>query len=62
MDRRTVPVRLCDLPEEIRMTAARQACRVEPDPDERVAILLAALFPSRTVYWVAPKRGRSVAA
>lgn len=56
--RRTVPIRLCDLPEEVRMTGARQAIKHEPDVEERQAILLAALFPSRTVYWVAPDRGR----
>lgn len=35
------------------MTGAREACRVEADPDEKLSILAAALAPSRNVYWVA---------
>lgn len=52
-DRRHVPVRLCDIPAEIRMSAAQKACRREPDPQEREAIVTAAVFPSDTVYYIA---------
>lgn len=52
-DRRTVPVRLCDIPERVRMTAAMHACRREPDADARKAIIAAAVFPSDNVYYIA---------
>lgn len=48
-----VPIRLVDLPLDIRLEGAREAARVEPDPDERNEILLAAIMPSDRVYWVA---------
>lgn len=52
--RRCVPVRLTDIDREKRLHAARIAVKLEHDPDERELILSAALFPSDTVYWVAP--------
>lgn len=51
-NRRTLPVRLTDVPLPIRMDAARAVCRDE-SPSERPAILAAALFPSDDVFWVA---------
>jgi hypothetical protein len=51
--RRTLPVRLSDLPLEVRLTGAREANRVERGDVERTEILLAALEPSETVYWLA---------
>lgn len=51
--RRNIPVRLCDIPEPVRMNAARELCRQEPDPDVRLAIVLAAVAPSERVYFVA---------
>lgn len=51
--RRRVPVRLCDLEEDVLMAGAREACRWEKGLDERNEILLAALFPSKRVYWIA---------
>ena len=50
--RRRVPVRLCDLPLDIRLRAATVACRNEEHPHERVLIKVAAVFPSATVYYV----------
>lgn len=35
------------------MTGARRACRVEPDAEQRMLIVAAAVFPSETVYYVA---------
>lgn len=52
-DRRNIPVRLCDIPAEVRMTAARKACRREPDPQERMEIITAAVYPSDRIYWIA---------
>lgn len=54
--RRCRPVRLTDVPEQQRLTAARIAVRAEWDPQERQAILFAALFPSDTVYFIAESR------
>lgn len=50
--RRTVPVRLDELPVDVRLDGARDAIRIESG-DERIALLEAALFPSDTVYWLA---------
>lgn len=52
--RRFVPVRLCDVPEDVRLRGARQACKAESDPDTKAGILLAAVMPSSRVYYVAP--------
>jgi hypothetical protein len=52
--RRCIPVRLCDLPVDVRMAGAREANRVEPGLQERQEILIAALLPSETTYWIAP--------
>lgn len=54
--RRCKPVRLTDIPEQTRLAAARVAVRTEVDPNERQAILFAALFPSDTVYFIAESR------
>lgn len=51
--RRCIPVRLQDVPLNARLSAARTACRHEQEPDERAAILMAALFPSNRTYWIA---------
>lgn len=51
--RRTVPVRLVDIPLETRMHAAHLVCRHEADEGERRLVFAAARAPSATVYWVA---------
>lgn len=51
--RRRVPIRLEDIDQDRRMEAAFEACRREHDENERRAILMAAISPSETVYWVA---------
>lgn len=51
--RRTLPIRLDELPLEARLDGARQASRVEQGTHERHEILIAALFPSATIYWIA---------
>lgn len=48
--RRSHPVRLVDIPVEVRLAAARS---VDGTADERQEVLAAALFPSDTVYWIA---------
>lgn len=50
---RNVPVRLTDLPKDVRMSAARHVCKHEPDPVVRLEVVLAAVAPSSRVYWVA---------
>lgn len=52
--RRVVPVRLTDIDYETRMRAARRACRREVDDTVKVELILAAVRPSATVYWIAP--------
>jgi Homeodomain-like domain len=47
-----VPVRLTELPLHVRLDGVRDASRIERDPLERTAILLAALEPSDRTYWV----------
>lgn len=47
-----VPVRLCDLPVDVRLDAASVAARIERDECERLELLLAAIEPSDTVYWL----------
>lgn len=51
--RRTVPVRLTEIPLGVRLVAARQACQDERDDAVKLEILDAALDPSDTIYWVA---------
>lgn len=51
--RNRIPVRLCDLPLETRLRGAYVACEREPDPRERSKIMLYALVPSRTTYYIA---------
>lgn len=53
-DRRWIPVRLCDLPEDVRMRAAETAAKDERDEEARLLLLYAAMFPSNETYWVAP--------
>lgn len=48
-----VPVRLTDIPADVRLAAVRDAARIERDEHERLEILLAAIEPSDRVYWVA---------
>lgn len=51
--RRRVPIRLTEISQERRLEAAHEACRIYKDERERRELLLAALFPSNRVYWVA---------
>lgn len=51
--RLTLPVRLCDLPLDVRLQGAHAANRIEKGMEERAEILLAALYPSRNVYYLA---------
>lgn len=51
--RRQVPVRLCDVPVDVRLMAAREAMRGEQDPVVCQDLLVAALVPSDHVYFVA---------
>lgn len=48
------PVRLADVPEGVRVKAAREVCRKEHDPDVQARVLLLALRPGETVAWVRP--------
>jgi len=50
--RRTMPLRLCDVPLDLRLAGVREANRVERGEMERIEILLAALYPSTNVYFV----------
>lgn len=47
--RRKVPVRLCDVPEKVRLTVAARLAARDEDPQ---GVLLAALLPSQTTYYV----------
>jgi hypothetical protein len=51
--RRRIPVRLTEVPPMTRLDAAIDACKAEPDPDERALILSVALDPSDDVHWIA---------
>lgn len=51
--RRTVPVRLCDLPQDVLLDGAAEACRREQGDLERAGIVAAALYPSSRTYWLA---------
>lgn len=48
----TVPVRLCDIPTHIRLTAAAELARHARDERERVELMHAALHPSTLTYQV----------
>jgi len=48
---RTFPVRLCDIPPAVRLNAAIRAGK-RANERERVELLMAALYPSASVYWV----------
>lgn len=50
--RRLKPVRLTDIPVDVRCRAAQQAAKTCKDGEEAQALLAAALMPSETVYWV----------
>lgn len=52
--RRRIPVRLTEIPFEVRVQAAIEANRWEKGEDERKEILFAAVLPSNQTYWVAP--------
>lgn len=51
-ERRRVPVRLVDVPLELRLKAARQECRNAKTDRERDALLAAALDPNATTFYV----------
>jgi len=46
------PIRLCDIPFDKRMSAARRAARECDDDGEKAAVIFAAMFPSDRVYWI----------
>lgn len=48
---RTLPVRLCDIPLNVRAHAAQQVAKTA-DPDTRADLLAAALAPSEETYYV----------
>jgi hypothetical protein len=50
--RRSVPVRLSEIPLEVRLAAARAEARGAKTPSERSALLRAALCPSDDVFYV----------
>lgn len=50
--RRSVPVRLTEIPVDVRVRAAREAARSAKTDSERAALLAAALLPSETVFYV----------
>ena len=51
--RRTIPVRVADIPQPVRVKAARQAVKDEHDPDEALRIMLLAHDPGDLVAWIA---------
>lgn len=51
--RRLRPVKLTDIPLQVRYHAAVMAAKHTHDPEEAKALLAAAITPSQTVYWVA---------
>lgn len=48
-----VPVRLADVPLDVRLDAVTACNRIEHDEQQRLELLLAAIQPSDNVYWVA---------
>lgn len=50
--RRSVPVRLRDIPIDVRLKAARVEARSAKTEREREALLAAALDPSETVFYI----------
>lgn len=50
--RRRVPVRLTDVPIEVRLRAARAESRNAKSDREREALIAAALSPDETVFYV----------
>jgi hypothetical protein len=50
--RRRIPVRLLDVPVELRLRAARQLCRDAKTDRERDELLGAALAPSSVTFYV----------
>ena len=51
---RTLPVRLTDIPLNVRAHAAQTIARTA-NPDERADILAAAIAPTDTLYYVRPE-------
>ncbi len=51
--RRRIPVRLCDIDCDRRMKAAYEVAQYEQAPEARVDLVVAAVFPSENVYWIA---------
>lgn len=45
-------IRLSDVPERVRVAAARREAKTTHDSDEAASLLLAALFPSDKAYFV----------
>lgn len=50
--RRTVPVRLSEIPVDVRLRAAQREARHARTPAERDSLIAAALAPSETVFYV----------
>ena len=52
---RCIPVRVVDVPREVRMKAARSVANVETDPLEKLRVMLLAWNPPSTlVAWIRP--------
>lgn len=60
--RRTVPVRLADIPLDARMYAAAEACQYEHADEVKARIFAAAMFPSPAPHWVTPRAMAQLAA
>jgi hypothetical protein len=52
MSAKYLPVRLCDVPLDLRVNAAHELCKAETDPKERLRITACALFPSDKTYYL----------
>jgi hypothetical protein len=50
--RRRLPVRLVDVPVELRLKAARELCRLAKTDRERAELIGAALAPSAATFYV----------
>jgi hypothetical protein len=60
--RRRVPVRLVDVPLDLRLKAAREECRRAKTPGERDALMRAAVEPQSTTFYVTDVKPLSDAA
>jgi hypothetical protein len=52
-ERRWRPVRLVDVPVDVRLEAAKEAAASTEDAEMKQRIFEAALFPSSQTYWIA---------